>query len=147
MSGSSSLDVLVLTDLHYQGVSGPFVATGARRGEWMPHFVERTIERMRQLNINPDLIVLLGDLVNDGNTANAESAWTHLAGLLKRTGIPVLAIGGNHDVDCQTDRTYKLHFRVSGGIRQSRITVLLSSRARAGRAGRRFRRTFFDARR
>jgi hypothetical protein len=46
-----------------------------------------------------------------------------------------------------TDRTDKLHFRVSGGIRQSRITVLLSSRARAGRAGRRFRRTFFDARR
>jgi hypothetical protein len=46
-----------------------------------------------------------------------------------------------------TDRTDKLHFRVSGGIRQSRITVLLSSWARAGRAGRRFRRAFFDARR
>jgi len=47
----------------------------------------------------------------------------------------------------ETDRTDKLHFRVSGGIRQSRITVLLSSWARAGRAGRRFRRAFFDARR
>jgi hypothetical protein len=49
--------------------------------------------------------------------------------------------------DFDTDRTDKLHFRVSGGIRQSRITVLLSSWARAGRAGRRFRRAFFDARR
>jgi len=33
------------------------------------------------------------------------------------------------------------------GIRQSRIKALLSSRARDGRAGRRFRRAFFDARR
>ena len=53
----------------------------------------------------------------------------------------------NDAIGRPTDRTDKLHFRVSGGIRQSRITVLLSSWARAGRAGRRFRRAFFDARR
>ncbi len=94
---TSRLDVLVIGDLHYPGLVARPNPIAARRGEWMPLFIQRAITRLRQMNAGPDLILLLGDLVNDGEDPGAETAWMHLAGALLGSGIPVLAVAGNHD--------------------------------------------------
>lgn len=98
MQVPAPLNVLVISDLHYPGLIAHPNRLAARRGEWMPLFMERAIQRLRQLDAGPDLILLLGDLLNDGDAPGAETAWMQLAGALLKLDIPVLAIAGNHDV-------------------------------------------------
>ena len=45
-------------------------------------------------HLNPDLWLLTGDLVNDGNS----DAYDWLFNQLQATKIPYLAVAGNHDV-------------------------------------------------
>lgn len=92
------LNILVITDLHYRGVAAGPGSVAPRRGEWMPLFVKRALNRLQQRNEKPDLILLLGDILDNGGTEGSDAAWLQLAGGLHATGIPVLAVAGNHDV-------------------------------------------------
>ena len=96
-SASAPLDILVLSDLHEPDPAAASGPVSGRRGEWARLFAMRAIERLRQQGIEPGLILVLGDLVDDGNAPGAEAAWMRLAGQLLGTGIPVLAVPGNHD--------------------------------------------------
>lgn len=51
------------------------------------------LERVMAMSPRPDLVLLTGDLVNDG----LDEQYRHLAGLLDSCDIPMLAVVGNHD--------------------------------------------------
>lgn len=55
--------------------------------------LRRAIETIRRLPVAPDLVLLTGDLVNDG----APSQYDHLVALLGGLDVPILPIPGNHD--------------------------------------------------
>jgi len=55
--------------------------------------LRRTIETIGRLPVTPDLVLLTGDLVNDGTP----SQYDHLVGLLGGLDAPILPIPGNHD--------------------------------------------------
>ena len=62
------LNILVITDLHFRGVAAGPGSVAPRRGEWMPLFVKRALNRLQQRNEKPDLILLLGDILDNGGT-------------------------------------------------------------------------------
>jgi predicted MPP superfamily phosphohydrolase len=94
-----SLDLLVLTDLHYIGVADDVCTIEARRSDIGPTLVREAAQRLRQEGIQLDLVVLLGDLVNDGLAAGAEHDLAEIARAVTHTGLPFLAVPGNHDGD------------------------------------------------
>jgi histidinol phosphatase-like PHP family hydrolase len=96
---SPALDVLVLADLHYTAHARHACPIPQRQSTLARILVRKALGRLRQEGVTPGLIVLLGDLVDDGDAPGAGRDLTELAGELMRTGIPVLAVPGNHDGD------------------------------------------------
>jgi histidinol phosphatase-like PHP family hydrolase len=54
--------------------------------------------RLRHLDIKPDVVVVLGDVIENGADANADVDLTALHSELTRTGIPFLMVRGNHEL-------------------------------------------------
>jgi len=82
--------IVVITDLHYSR-SAPVVAT--RQGQWGAVLLRRTVERLNRY-IQPDVVVVLGDLLDDPHETEL---LTELKAILDRLKCPWLAIPGNHD--------------------------------------------------
>ena len=101
----SSLDLLVLTDLHYIGAADDVCTIEERQCDIGPTLVREAAQRLRQEGIRPDLAILLGDLVNDGLAAGADQDLAEIAQAVQDAGLPFLAVPGNHDGDmAQTAR-------------------------------------------
>jgi len=49
--------------------------------------------------VRPDVLLLLGDLVNNGLATNADDDLAEIARAARGTGLPILALPGNHDGD------------------------------------------------
>lgn len=93
------LDILVLTDPHFVGAANhacPLAKRHVRLGQVL---IRKALWRLQHLGVKPGLIVLLGDMVDDGTKPGAIEDWQTLAGEVRKTGIPVLAVPGNHDDD------------------------------------------------
>ncbi|OGV68395.1 MAG: hypothetical protein A3K19_05275 [Lentisphaerae bacterium RIFOXYB12_FULL_65_16] len=88
------MKIAVIADLHYAGGANPAIAS--RRGEIADLLLHRAIHRINRL-IKPDVAVILGDIVNDGQSPDAETLLEQLAKLLKGCSVPWLIIPGNHD--------------------------------------------------
>lgn len=56
--------------------------------------VDRAFEKLGRLYPPPDLVVVTGDVTDDGHP----DAYAHAAGLLRKLAIPSLAVPGNHDL-------------------------------------------------
>ena len=101
MSPSSSpFDILVLSDLHdVPGHAGAVVA--GRGGAQLSGalLLRKCLQRLRHLGVQPGLLVLLGDLVEDGRAEGAEAALAAIAEEARKANLPVLAAAGNHDAD------------------------------------------------
>ncbi len=95
----SPLDVLILADLHYTARARHACAIASRQTPLALLFVQKALARLRDQGITPGLILLLGDLVDDGDAPGGADDLTHLAGELLKTGIRILAVPGNHDGD------------------------------------------------
>jgi histidinol phosphatase-like PHP family hydrolase len=93
------LDVLVLADLHYTALARHSCRRSDRQAPLAHVLARKALARLRQKGIEPQLILLLGDLVDNGEAAGAELDLARLAGDLLGTGIRVLAVPGNHDGD------------------------------------------------
>lgn len=89
------LNLLVLTDLHYVGNAKHHCMIPARKTGMIPELLEEVLHRVSGREI--DLLLILGDLVDNGNADGAAEDLTRIKGLLARFQKPVLAARGNHD--------------------------------------------------
>jgi hypothetical protein len=94
-----SLDLLVLTDLHYIHLADDVCTIPERRNDLGPAFLRAAFQDLTQAGVSPDTLILLGDLVNDGLAQGADRDLADLAQAARDTGLPVLALPGNHDGD------------------------------------------------
>ncbi len=91
------LDILVVTDPHFVGQAEHQCAIAARRCEFGAIFLRKAMLRLKHLGIQPGLVVLLGDAVDQGNAPKASEDLQALAEALKAFKVPFLAVRGNHD--------------------------------------------------
>ncbi|MGQ9663367.1 MAG: metallophosphoesterase, partial [Kiritimatiellia bacterium] len=90
------LDVLLLADLHYAGAQTLTRPCGSRKCFLGLELAIRALcDALR--SGKPDLVCLLGDLVELGTAPGAMEDLRQLADSLSKFGIPILAVPGNHD--------------------------------------------------
>ena len=88
--------IAVISDLHFANKD----PLPARRGEIADILFERAVHRINR-SLAPDVTVLLGDLVDDGNGPEAEVSWQHLSSIAGQLAGPVISLPGNHDANLQ----------------------------------------------
>ena len=96
---SPSLDLLVLTDLHYIHAADDICTIEERRCDLGPALIRQAYQDLRQDGIQPEVVILLGDLVNNGLAAGADRDLADILQAVQDTGLPLLAVPGNHDGD------------------------------------------------
>lgn len=84
--------IAILSDIHY----GNPPAIGARRGEWGSVLLTRAFHRLRRF-IKPDLVLVLGDCIDDPAAADAMDRLREIRSLMDILTCPWIAIPGNHD--------------------------------------------------
>ena len=92
-----TLRLLVIADVHFVGAARHECAVPARRAALGLELVQRVAEYVRDNGLAPDAVVLLGDLVDDGNAAGAVHDLKAVRDAAARLGVPVVAVPGNHD--------------------------------------------------
>ena len=99
------LTVLAISDLHHTGLARQTAQGPQLRGELAQTLLKKVFLRLRHMGIQPDLTLVLGDLIEDGADRNAHLDLISLHGELTRSGIPFLTVPGNHDGDAATFNT------------------------------------------
>jgi histidinol phosphatase-like PHP family hydrolase/calcineurin-like phosphoesterase family protein len=89
-----STTIAVLTDVHFGNAPG----NPRRRADIADILLLRAVQRMNRL-IHPDVVVVLGDLVDDGDAAGSPERLAQLRTILDKLKSPYIAIPGNHDGD------------------------------------------------
>jgi len=93
----SSLTILTIADLHYTGLARQAAQPPHMNGGLARVLLNKVFLRLKYLDIKPDVVVVLGDLVENGTDPDADADLTALHSELTRTGIPFLVVRGNHD--------------------------------------------------
>lgn len=91
------LKILSLADLHYINKANHVCPLKDRKAEFALEFLRRVLSSVDIEKI--DLLLLLGDLADNGKASGAEEDLAELAMELKKTNKPVIAVPGNHDVN------------------------------------------------
>jgi hypothetical protein len=94
-----SLDLLVLTDLHYIHAADDTCTILERHCDLGPALIRKAFQDLQQRGVRSDALVLLGDLVNNGRATGADRDLADIAQAAHDTGLPTLALPGNHDGD------------------------------------------------
>ncbi len=92
-------EILVVADPHFTNAASPSSTKPGCHTRLGQILLRKTLLRMRHLGVKPDLIVLLGDLVDDAEKTGAQEDLQTMAGEAIKSGIQVLAVPGNHDGD------------------------------------------------
>jgi histidinol phosphatase-like PHP family hydrolase len=88
--------MLVITDLHYVNRAGAACGEPGRLGRLALEWTKRAVaDALRTDRL--DVIVVLGDVVDDGNAPGAAEDMAEFAAVLRQAGPPVIAVPGNHD--------------------------------------------------
>jgi histidinol phosphatase-like PHP family hydrolase len=108
------LNLLVVTDLHYTKEACPLAR---RRGELGRVLLRKTLLRLKHAGLKADVLVLLGDLVDNGLAPGAAGSLAEIAEEAKKSGLPILAVPGNHDAGAGFDASFpeSAGFREIGG--------------------------------
>ena len=88
------MKIVAIADLHYREEPVP----GAGDGHLADLLLERAVHRINRM-IRPDIVVLLGDLLDDGAGPAAPALRRRLADIVETIVAPTLALPGNHDGD------------------------------------------------
>jgi len=113
---TDALTILVIADPHYVNHAGRECTVPSRMGRFGLEWIERAMEQACRV-CPPDVVVLMGDLVDDGAAEGARQDIARLAQTVNATGIPIVVVPGNHDCDAtellQTfgDETGPHHFK------------------------------------
>ncbi|MFW6060367.1 MAG: metallophosphoesterase [Phycisphaeraceae bacterium] len=84
--------IAVLSDMHF----GDPPTIAARRGEFGAELLRRAVERFNRF-IQPDLVLVLGDLLDDPEAERAEADLKEMRAILDPLACPSVVIPGNHD--------------------------------------------------
>ncbi|MBN1348501.1 metallophosphoesterase [candidate division KSB1 bacterium] len=95
------LDILVLSDLHYIDKASHTGSIGKRNSFLGPLLIQKALQRLAYQNIRLDLMVILGDVVDNGDADGAEIDLAGVAHTAQDSGLPILALPGNHDGDAE----------------------------------------------
>lgn len=98
-----SLDILVISDLHYIHQADHVCPLEERRCSLGPLLLRKALQRLRYQGVEVGLIVVLGDVVDNGSAPGAERDLAAVAKTLaeeaRKLEVPFLAVPGNHDGD------------------------------------------------
>ncbi len=86
----------ILADLHYGSPS----AILQRRSEIADILLLRAVQRLNRF-IKPDVTLILGDLIDDGDAPEASERLGHLRTIVDKLKSPTIVIPGNHDGDVE----------------------------------------------
>ena len=86
--------IAVISDLHF--VEDEPEACGTRRGHIADILFLRAVHRFNRM-ICPDVVVLLGDVLNDGDAPSAPGPLGRMRDIADLVVSPVIAMPGNHD--------------------------------------------------
>jgi histidinol phosphatase-like PHP family hydrolase/predicted phosphodiesterase len=95
----SQLDLLVVSDLHYVCRADHVCGIETRKSSLGPVLLRKAVQRMHHMKNKVDLVVLLGDMVDNGLADRAEDDLAEIAHCLRQLDIPFLCLPGNHDGD------------------------------------------------
>lgn len=93
-----TIHLLLLADVHYVRKAQHECAIAARKAGWGLELVRRAIRRVHRHG-RVDAVVLMGDLVDNGEAPGAEEDLRDLRKEVRSLGIPVIVVPGNHDGD------------------------------------------------
>lgn len=109
------MQIAVISDIH----AAERCTHPRRRGEFGDILLLRTVHRLNRF-IRPDVVLVLGDLIDDPQAADASERLQALKAILDRLQCPKIVIPGNHDP--HPDRFYEIMERPAdtvdiGGVR------------------------------
>jgi len=99
-----NVSVAVIADVHY----GKASTIPSRRTEIADNLLLRTVYRLNRL-VRPDITLVLGDVIDDGCSPDAEQNLVHIRSILDKLDSPYIAIPGNHD--CIPEAFYRVFHR------------------------------------
>jgi len=94
-----ALNILVVSDTHFCKDASPEERILDRYVALGPLLLRKALLRLRHMGVSVDLLVLPGDLLDDGSREDSEAALALFAAEAAEAGLPVLAVPGNHDRD------------------------------------------------
>ena len=96
--------IAVIADIHFGEPAGII----SRRNEIADIVLMRAVSRINRL-VQPDVTVILGDVLNDGTHDRSHDHMLHVRRILDRLKSPYIVIPGNHD--CSADEFYRVFDR------------------------------------
>ena len=91
---SGKVKIAVITDIHF----GDEISIADRLGQIGDILLLRTVHRLNRM-IQPDITLVLGDVLDDPESSKARERLEHMQEILKLLESPWMAIPGNHDPD------------------------------------------------
>jgi predicted MPP superfamily phosphohydrolase len=93
------LDILVISDLHYVREADHVCALPQRKSALGPAVLRQALAHLRHRGIEVGLVIMLGDIVDNGLADGADKDLQTVAASARRSSLPLLVIPGNHDGD------------------------------------------------
>ena len=118
-----SCTIAVLTDIHFGEPAGII----SRRNEIADIVLMRAVSRINRL-VQPDVTVILGDVLNDVTCDRSHDHMLHIREILDRLQSPYIVIPGNHD--CSADDFYRVFDRPNDIVDIPALACLPSSTGR-----------------
>ncbi len=97
-SKEDALDLVIIADVHYVDQADHVCPIPTRNASLGSELIQRVRQRIGRTGL-PDAIVLMGDLVDNGEAPGAQQDLTALKAELEDIGVPILVVPGNHDGD------------------------------------------------
>lgn len=90
------MNIAVIADIHSTAVSKVRSPIPARRSDLALELLERFVRRMNLIE-RPDIVLVLGDIIDAGDAAGAREELAAVMERLSRLRMPFIAVRGNHD--------------------------------------------------
>ena len=97
-SEQDALDLVIIADVHYVHQADHICSIPERNAPLGSELIQRVRQRIGRTGL-PDAIVLMGDLVDNGEAPGAKQDLAALKTELEDIGVPILVAPGNHDGD------------------------------------------------